>query len=99
MLGILIFLAVLSTLVFWHELGHFIAAKVCGIYVDQFSIGMPPRLFGVKIGETDYCVSALPIGGYVKMAGQEDAPRSAEEREKEYAHVPPHRFYNNKPVW
>lgn len=99
MLGILIFLAVLSTLVFWHELGHFLAAKACGVYVDQFSIGMPPRLFGVKIGETDYCVSALPIGGYVKMAGQEDAPLSEEEREKQYGHVPPGRWLSNKPVW
>ncbi len=99
MFGILVFLAVLSTLVFWHELGHFIAAKACKIYVDQFSIGMPPRLFGIKVGETDYCISALPIGGYVKMAGQEDAPLSEEEREKQYGHVPPGRWLCNKPVW
>lgn len=99
MISILIFLAVLSLLVFVHELGHFVAAKACGIYVDRFSIGMPPRVFGIKFGETDYCVSALPIGGYVKMAGQEDAPLSDEEREKEYGHVPSDRWFNNKPVW
>lgn len=96
---ILVFLLVLGVLVFVHELGHFLAAKACGIYCDRFSLGMPPRVWGFKWGETDYCIGALPIGGYVKMAGQEDAPRTDEEREKEYGHLPPDRFYNNKPVW
>ena len=95
----LIFIAALSVLVAFHEAGHFIAAKACGVYVDRFSIGMPPRLFGVRWGETDYCIGALPIGGYVKMAGQEDAPRSEEEQESDYADVPPDRWFSNKPVW
>ena len=99
MFGVLVFLAVLSLLVFVHELGHFLGAKACGIYVDRFSVGMPPRLFGLRIGETDYCIGLLPIGGYVKMAGQEDAPLTEEEREQEYGHVPPERWFNNKPVW
>jgi len=99
LIDILIFLLVLSALIFFHELGHFVAAKACGIYVDRFSIGMPPRVFGVRLGETDYCVGALPIGGFVKMAGQEDAPLSEEERESTYGHVPPERWFNNKPVW
>lgn len=99
MFGIFIFLIVLSILVFFHELGHFLAAKACGVYVDRFSIGMPPRLFGIQIGETDYCLGALPVGGYVKMAGQEDAPLTEEQREKEYGRVPPERWFNNKPVW
>ncbi len=99
MTNLIIFLLVLSFLVFFHELGHFLAAKACGIYVDRFSVGMPPRIFGVKWGETDYCIGALPIGGFVKMAGQEDAPMSEEERAKEYAKVPPDRWFNNKPVW
>jgi regulator of sigma E protease len=99
MSGILIFLLVLSVLVFVHELGHFVAAKACGIFVDRFSIGMPPRIFGIKVGETDYCIGALPIGGFVKMAGQEDAPLSDEERDRDYGHVPPDRWFNNKPVW
>ncbi|HPO31157.1 MAG TPA: site-2 protease family protein, partial [Candidatus Hydrogenedentes bacterium] len=68
--NLLVFLAVLSVLVFVHELGHFLAAKWCGVYVKRFSIGMPPRLFGVQVGETDYCVGALPFGGFVMMAGQ-----------------------------
>lgn len=99
LIDILLFLLVLSVLVAVHEFGHFIAAKACNIYVDRFSVGMPPRLFGFKYGETDYCIGALPIGGYVKMAGQEDAPMSDEERELDYGHVPSERFFNNKPVW
>lgn len=96
---IAIFLVVLGVLVFVHELGHFLAAKGCGIYVDRFSLGMPPRIFGFKMGETDYCIGLLPIGGFVRMAGQEDAPLSEDEREQTYGHVPPERWFNNKPVW
>ena len=81
LLKLLIFLAVLSLLVFFHEFGHFFAAKLCGIYVKRVSIGMPPRGAGIKIGETDYCISAIPFGGFVWMAGQEDVPLSEEERE------------------
>lgn len=99
LIDILIFILVLGVLIFVHELGHFLAAKACNIYVDRFSLGMPPRAFGVKIGETDYCIGALPLGGYVKMAGQEDAPLSDEERETTYGHVPEHRWFNKKPVW
>ena len=61
--------AVLGILVLLHEWGHFVAAKLCGVRVDVFSIGFGPRLFGVKRGDTDYRVSALPLGGYVRMAG------------------------------
>lgn len=98
-LDIAVFLIVLGVLVFVHELGHFLAAKACNVYVDRFSLGMPPRLFGFRYKETDYCIGLLPIGGYVKMAGQEDAPMSEEERTETYGHVPPERWYNNKPVW
>src|SRR5271168_4598260 len=61
---------VLGIMVLVHEFGHFVAAKLCGVRVEQFSIGFPPRLFGVKIGDTDYCISATPLGGYVKMTGE-----------------------------
>jgi membrane-associated protease RseP (regulator of RpoE activity) len=94
--NIAIFLSVLGVLIFIHEMGHFLAAKACGVYVDRFSLGMPPRLFGFKYGETDYCIGALPIGGYVKMAGQEDSPMEEDEREATYGHVPPERWFNNK---
>lgn len=63
---------VLGVLVFFHELGHFLAAKISGIRVERFSIGYPPRLFGFKWGDTDYCISAVPLGGYCKMAGMVD---------------------------
>ncbi len=62
---------VLAVLVFVHELGHFVAAKWAGIAVPRFSIGLGPRVVGIKVGETDYCLSAVPFGGYVKMAGME----------------------------
>lgn len=97
--GIFIFLFVLGVLVFVHELGHFLAAKACNVYVDRFSLGMPPRVAGFKYGETDYCIGLLPIGGYVKMAGQEDAPLSDEEREDTYGHVPEDRWFNKKPIY
>ena len=72
MTTILAFIFVLSVLVIVHEFGHFSIAKIFGIGVERFSVGMPPRLFGVRIGETDYCISAIPFGGYVKMTGQSD---------------------------
>ena len=64
------FIIALGILVLVHEFGHFLAAKLCGVRVEQFSIGFPPRLFGIKIGDTDYCISATPLGGYVKMTGE-----------------------------
>ncbi len=62
----------LGILIFVHEFGHFIAAKLTGMRVDRFSIGFPPRAFGKKIGDTDYCISWVPLGGYVKIAGMVD---------------------------
>jgi regulator of sigma E protease len=70
LVAILSFVIALGILVLVHEFGHFLAAKLCGVRVEQFSIGFPPRLFGFKIGETDYCISATPLGGYVKMTGE-----------------------------
>src|ERR1700731_4649308 len=62
---------VLGVMILVHEWGHFIAARLFGVRVDVFSIGFGPRLFGWKRGATDYRVSALPLGGYVRMAGQD----------------------------
>lgn len=64
-------LIVLGIMVLVHEFGHFIVAKWCGVRVEVFSIGFPPRLFGFRRGDTDYRISLLPLGGYVKMAGGE----------------------------
>src|SRR5713226_1053376 len=65
------FILVLGILILVHEWGHFIVARFFGVRVDVFSIGFGPRLFGWKRGATDYRVSALPFGGYVRMAGQD----------------------------
>lgn len=62
---------VLGVIILVHELGHFIMARIFGVRVDVFSIGFGPRLFGIKRGDTDWRVSALPLGGYVRMAGQD----------------------------
>lgn len=69
---LLSFVIALGILVFVHELGHFLVAKWSGIRVERFSLGMPPRMVGFQYGETDYCLSWIPFGGYVKMAGQAD---------------------------
>lgn len=64
------FAIVLGFMVLVHELGHFAVAKWCGVRVEAFSIGFGPRLFGFRKGETDYRISLLPLGGYVKMSGE-----------------------------
>lgn len=71
LLTVLVFFIVLSILVLVHELGHFIAAKKLGIKVEEFGLGLPPRIFGIKFGETEYSVNWLPIGGFVKLFGEE----------------------------
>jgi len=68
---IISFIIVLGVLIFIHELGHFLFARLFGVGVEKFSLGFGPRLFGKKIGITDYRVSAVPLGGYVKMVGEE----------------------------
>ncbi|MGB3093852.1 MAG: site-2 protease family protein, partial [Candidatus Zixiibacteriota bacterium] len=62
---------VLGILIFFHELGHFLVAKRSGIRVEKFSLGFPPKMIGKKIGDTEYCLSWIPLGGYVKMAGED----------------------------
>jgi len=62
---------VLSVLIFFHELGHFIFARIFGVGVEKFSLGFGPRIFGRTIGRTDYRVSLFPLGGYVKLVGEE----------------------------
>lgn len=69
-ISILIFLIVLSILVLVHELGHFIMARRAGIWVEEFGFGIPPKLFGIKIGETVYSINLLPFGGFVKLHGE-----------------------------
>lgn len=85
----------LSILVGVHELGHLIAAKVFGMRVEQYSIGFPPKLFGVKYGETEYSVGAIPIGGYVKISGMID-----ESLDTESLSAKPQEWeFRSKPAW
>ena len=70
--SILIFLLVLSILILVHELGHFIVARKSGVKVEEFGFGIPPRLFGKKIGETIYSLNWLPFGGFVRLHGEQD---------------------------
>lgn len=70
-LTIIVFIIVLSILVLVHEFGHFIVAKKFGIRVEEFGFGLPPRIFGKKYGETVYSLNLLPIGGFVKLYGEE----------------------------
>ena len=65
------FIVLVGVMVVVHELGHFVVAKLCGVRVEAFSFGFGPRLFGFKYGETDYKVCLLPLGGFVKMTGEE----------------------------
>lgn len=71
MITILIFLIVLSILIFSHEFGHFYAAKKAGIKVEEFGFGFPPRIFGIKKGETTYSINLIPFGGFVKLYGED----------------------------
>ncbi len=70
-MGVILFILILAVLVLVHELGHFLAAKKNGVLVEEFGFGFPPRLFGIKKGETLYSINLLPLGGFVKLYGEE----------------------------
>ena len=84
------FIVVLGVLIFFHELGHFLIAKLCNVKVLKFSLGFGPRVVGKKIGETEYIISAFPLGGYVKMLG--------EENDEEIIPEEAHRSFSKQPV-
>jgi regulator of sigma E protease len=89
------FIITIGILILIHELGHFLAAKLFKMRVDVFSLGFPPRAFGKKIGDTDYCISWLPIGGYVKIAGMID-----ESFDTEFVNHDPQPYeFRSKPAW
>src|SRR5688572_3824763 len=81
------FLLVLGVLVSFHELGHFLAARWVGVKVLKYSIGFGPKLVGRKIGETEYLLSAMPLGGYVKLYGEEETEAlTPEDMRRSFAH-------------
>ena len=85
--SILSFIIVLGVLIFFHEFGHFIVARLFGVGVEKFSLGFGPRLIGKKVGITDYRISAIPLGGYVKMVGEEpDADIDPADMELSFTH-------------
>lgn len=88
---ILIFILVLGTIVFVHEFGHFIFAKLTGVYVYEFALGMGPKLFGFKGKETEYCLRLIPIGGFCSLAG--------EEVDETTIKVPKNRRLQDKKAW
>jgi len=85
--------AVLGILIIVHELGHFLAAKISKVRVERFSLGFWPRLAGIKIGDTDYCISWIPLGGYVKLSGMIDESMDEEKIKGE-----PWEFMSKTPV-
>ena len=100
LLTIAAFIFTLSVVVFVHEAGHFIVAKLNGIYVITFSIGFGPKILKKRIGETEYAISALPFGGYVKMAGeQEHADGEFKDDDELLAGISEDRYYRSKNPW
>ena len=88
---------VLGILIFVHELGHFLAAKACGVAVHRFSFGLGPKTpLAFRIGETEYCLSWIPLGGYVKMAGLEEQEAHGVEGEAVEEPVDPSRTFDSK---
>ena len=85
--NIFAFIIVLGVLIFFHEFGHFLIARLFGVGVEKFSLGFGPRLLGKKVGITDYRLSAIPLGGYVKMVGEEpDVEISPEDIPVSFTH-------------
>jgi regulator of sigma E protease len=81
------FLVVLGVLVAFHELGHFLAARWVGVKVLKFSLGFGPKIFGRQVGETEYLLSAIPLGGYVKLFGEDEAEAvTADDRRRSFVH-------------
>lgn len=89
LITIIVAILILGILIFAHELGHFVSAKKAGVKVEEFGFGFPPRIFSFKKGETTYSLNLVPIGGFVKIYGEE---RDEKETKSKFA------FYN-KPAW
>ena len=89
--NILPFIILLGILIFVHELGHFLVARMCGVRVEVFSLGFGKKIFSFERGGTTYCISLVPLGGYVKMFGEQgsDAIKSEEDKKESYSHKNP----------
>jgi regulator of sigma E protease len=103
MINLLISVLVLSVLVFIHEMGHFLVAKMCKIAVFEFAIGFGRVLWKKKIGETTYALRAIPLGGFVRMAGDdptlvENVEHLTDEQRAELASIDRSRWFVTKPL-
>lgn len=85
---IIVFILVLGLLIFVHELGHFVMAKRAGVRVDEFGFGYPPRVFGIKKGETIYSLNLLPIGGFVKIHGENGPEEKDQDKKRAFYNQP-----------
>ena len=86
----------ISFLIIGHEFGHFSAAKLSKMFVREFGLGFPPKLFKKKIGETEYTLNALPFGGFVRIAGEGDTPDNAAEKIHD---VPKEKLFTSRPMY
>jgi len=93
------FVVLLGILIFVHEFGHFIFAKVLGVKVERFSLGFGPKLIGIQLGETEYRISAFPLGGYVKMLGQSDLPTEDDEELAGLSEEEKARAFDRQKIW
>jgi len=92
LVNVVAFCLVLLLVVPVHEFCHLLFGKLFGVKVRQFSIGFPPKLWSIKIGETEYCISALPLGGYVKLAGHGESKEECKNEKTD-------QLFYSKPVW
>ena len=92
LISIVAFMGVLGVMIVVHEWGHYAAAKLLGVRVEVFSVGFGPRLLGFRRGETDYRISAIPLGGYVKMSGENPMDERTDDPAEFMAHPRWHRF-------
>ena len=104
LIGILAFILMLSVIVIIHELGHFLAARAFGVHCHEFSIGMGPKLYSRKGKHTIFSIRAVPLGGYVMMAGEEDGSQDLDEESQDdpdnwLKDVPESERLYTKPVW
>jgi len=97
LLSIIVFILILGLLIFSHEFGHFISAKKVGMKVEEFGFGFPPRLFAFKKGETLYSLNLIPLGGFVRIYG-EQRPAESKLLKKISKKLHERAFYN-KPIW
>jgi regulator of sigma E protease len=99
MLSLIIVLLGISFLILAHEAGHFFVAKKSGIKVEEFGFGLPPRIFGIRKGETIYSINLLPFGGFVKLAGENDNPEETLKEEEKATEEDKKRFFRNQPPY